>query len=85
MNFLMLKMIFLKNIELNLCIKCNNDYLMRKIFYKPKKSTLNIFSPRFGQQIDLNRENFTNSIDGENKNVTIIVHVYEQVCLFFLK
>jgi len=35
-------------------------------------------APRFGQQIDLNRENFTNAIDNENKNVTIIIHVYEQ-------
>ena len=35
--------------------------------------------PRYGKQIDLNRENFTNAIDNENKNVTIIVHVYEQV------
>jgi len=36
------------------------------------------FRPRFGQKFDLNRDNFTQSIDGENKNVTIIVHVYEQ-------
>jgi len=35
-------------------------------------------SSHFGKQIDLNRENFTNAIDDENKNVTVIVHVYEQ-------
>merc|ERR1712110_1237467 len=35
-------------------------------------------APRFGRQVEFNRENFTQSIDGENKNVTIIMHVYEQ-------
>ena len=32
----------------------------------------------------MTRENFTNAIDDENKNVTIIVHVYEQVCSYLL-
>ncbi|CAF1351749.1 unnamed protein product [Rotaria sordida] len=47
-----------------------------KLMYQMQHRLLN--APRFGKQIDLNRENFTNAIDDENKNVTIIVHVYEQ-------
>jgi len=47
-----------------------------KLMQQMQQRLLN--APRFGQQIDLNRENFTKAIDDENKNVTIIVHVYEQ-------
>ncbi|CAF2814198.1 unnamed protein product [Rotaria sp. Silwood2] len=47
-----------------------------KLMHEMQQRLLN--APRFGKQIDLNRENFTNTIDNENKNVTIIVHVYEQ-------
>ncbi|CAF0876924.1 unnamed protein product [Adineta ricciae] len=47
-----------------------------KLMYQMQQRLLNV--PRFGKQFDLDRENFTNAIDGENKNVTIVVHVYEQ-------
>jgi hypothetical protein len=36
-------------------------------------------SPRFGQQIELTRTDFADTIDHEQPTVTIIVHVYEQV------
>ncbi|CAF3747177.1 unnamed protein product [Rotaria sp. Silwood1] len=49
-----------------------------KLMYQMQQRLLN--APRFGKQIDLNRENFTNAIDDENKNVTIVIHVYEKVC-----
>ncbi|CAF0988874.1 unnamed protein product [Adineta steineri] len=47
-----------------------------KLMHQMQQRLLN--TPRFGKQVDLTRENFTNSIDDENKNVTIIVHVFEQ-------
>lgn len=47
-----------------------------KFMYQMQQRLLN--ATRFGKIIELNRENFTNAIDNENKNLTIIVHVYEQ-------
>ena len=41
-------------------------------------------SPKFGKVIELTNDMFLNEIDKENKNVTIIVHIYDQVCIFFL-
>lgn len=35
--------------------------------------------PRFGNVIELTNEMFLNEIDKENKNVTVIVHIYDQV------
>lgn len=34
--------------------------------------------PKFGKLIELSNEMFLNEIDKENKNVTIIVHIYDQ-------
>jgi len=47
-----------------------------KLMHQMQQRLLN--TPRFGKQGDLTRENFSNTIDEENKNVTIVVHVYEQ-------
>jgi hypothetical protein len=58
--------------------RLNNSYV--NSIPRMNKSISFDSSSRFGQQIDLNRDSFTHAIDDENKNVTIIVHVYEQVC-----
>jgi len=34
-------------------------------------------APRFGRVVHLTREDYTNAIDNENKNVTVVVHIYE--------
>ncbi|UJR31825.1 hypothetical protein I4U23_019302 [Adineta vaga] len=47
-----------------------------KLMYQMQQRLLN--APRFGKQFDLNRESFTSAIDDENRNVTVILHVYEQ-------
>lgn len=47
-----------------------------KLMQQMQERLLN--STRFGQVIELTRDEYTRAIDGENKNVTIIVHVYEQ-------
>lgn len=36
-------------------------------------------SPKFGKVLELTNEMFLNEIDKENKNVTVIVHIYDQV------
>ena len=40
-------------------------------------------SPKFGQVVSLNKENFVSSIDQEKPMVTIVVHIYEDVSIHF--
>ncbi|CAF3587171.1 unnamed protein product [Rotaria socialis] len=47
-----------------------------KMLYQMQQRLLD--APRFGKQVELNRDNFTSAIDDENKNVTVIVYVFEQ-------
>ncbi|CAF0747205.1 unnamed protein product [Didymodactylos carnosus] len=35
-------------------------------------------APRFGKVIQLTRDEYTHAIDKENKNVTVVVHIYEE-------
>lgn len=38
-----------------------------------------LFRPRFGKVLELTNEKFLDEIDNENKNVTIIIHIYDTV------
>jgi hypothetical protein len=51
------------------------EYLKKKI-EEMHKNTSNL--PRFGRVIELSNESFLNEIDKENKNVKIIIHIYDQ-------
>ena len=41
--------------------------------------------PKFGKVIELSGEMYISEIDNENKNVTVIVHIYDPVSLSYLK
>lgn len=43
----------------------------------------NIFRPAFGAVYDLRGDQFIDAIDKENKNVTVIIHVYEEVNMIY--
>lgn len=47
---------------------------MLKFFF-----VFNFKRPRFGKVIEITNENFLEQIDNENKNVTIIIHIYDSV------
>lgn len=51
------------------------EYLKKKI-EEMHKSTFSL--PRFGRVIELTNDTFLNEIDKENKNVKIIIHIYDQ-------
>lgn len=51
------------------------EYLRKKL-EEMKKRTTNL--PTFGKVIELTGDQFLNEIDHEHKNVTVIVHIYDQ-------
>jgi len=48
---------------------------IRKKFEEMQNRTLTL--PRFGKVLELTNEKFLDEIDNENKNVTIIIHIYD--------
>lgn len=48
---------------------------IRKKFEEMQNRNLNL--PRFGKVIEITNDNFLEQIDNENKNVTIIIHIYD--------
>jgi len=51
------------------------EYLKKRMEEMTKKLT---DLPKFGKVLELTNEMFLNEIDKENKNVTVIVHIYDQ-------
>lgn len=51
-----------------------NEYRLKRLEEMRKSMEM---MPTFGKMIDLQSENFVQAIDNENKNVTVIIHLWE--------
>ena len=43
------------------------------------------FSPKFGKVVNLSKDSFVDAIDKEKSGVTVIIHIYEDVCNSLLR